>query len=84
MNRRQLIKYLSTACAAAGLKNSGRFAFWGHPKPKVAVIHAAMALPPEAIQRIQDQWKILKKKVPDLPECVIMDRGLTLEFRNHV
>lgn len=81
MNRRELLKAMTSACSAAGIAHAGELAVYGgERKPTLAVIHAARPLPQEAVEHIRRQWERLRKMSPELPPCVVLDRGLTLEM----
>ena len=81
MNRRELLAAMTSACSAAGIAHAGEFAVYGgERKPTLAVIHSARPLPQAAVEAIRDQWQRLRKISPDLPPCVVMEPGLTLEM----
>lgn len=81
MNRRELLKAITSACSAAGIVHAGEFAVYGgERKPTLAVIHSARPLPQDAVEAIRKQWQRLREISPDLPPCVVLDRGLTLEM----
>ncbi|NBW19820.1 MAG: hypothetical protein EBR82_68790 [Caulobacteraceae bacterium] len=81
MNRRELLTAMTSACSAAGLAHAGEFAVYGgERKPTLAVIHSARPLPQAAVEAIREQWERLREMSPDLPPCVVMTAGLTLEM----
>ena len=81
MNRRQLMQAITSACSAAGVAHFGEFAIYGGERePTLAVIHSARSLPPEARESLQKCWDDMRKTIPKLPPCVVMEPGLRLEM----
>lgn len=81
MNRREAIAALTVACGATGLKSAHIKVFDKQPKPLMAVIECDEALTPARIQALRDAWNACRELDPEIPPCVVLERGLKVTFQ---
>lgn len=79
MNRREVLSSMAAACGAAGVQARLDLAP-AEPRPLLAIIHCEQILPTAALDGIRNSWERLRKLSPEIPPCVVLEKGLRLEL----
>lgn len=81
MNRREVLSALTAACGATGLKSANIKVIDRDPAPLMAVIECDEALTPARVQALRDAWNACRTLNPEIPPCVVLERGVTVSFK---
>lgn len=82
MNRREVLSCMTSMCAASGIE-ARCDVVESEPRPILAVIHCDERITPEVAETVRKHWECVRKLTPELPPCVVMCKGLTLELKVH-
>lgn len=79
MNRREVLSAMTAMCGAIGVPARGDV-IEGELKATLAIIHLERSIPPEGVKALRESWKKVQEKFPTMPPCIVMERGIRLEF----